>query len=425
MVKKQTEKQVPRKDNKGRVLKPGEVQRPDGRYQFTMRDPLTDERKTIYSWKLLLHDPMPAGKRPDKSLREKEKELQMKSFVNISLDGGGLTVKGLVDRYISTRVNVRPSTKAGYKTVQNWLDQDPFAKKRIDEIDTGIAKEWLISLQSKYGKSYSSVHSIRGVVKPAFDYAVEKKLLYQNPFKFELRDTLINDSIKREAVSQRDERRFLEFIRNDKHFSNYYDGILILFKTGLRLGELCGLTLQDVNLEEKLLYVNHQLQYNAGVGKNIRQTKTDAGVRELPMTDEVYEAFVRVVENRKKICSDERIDGYDGFLFLDHRKKVMVGYQWEKRFAHIIEKYNKLYKDELPKITPHMCRHTYCTRMAGTGISVYTLSKLMGHSSIEITMDVYAHADTEQARAELKRIKPKLDELNQSADKIISMPNLA
>ena len=77
------------------------------------------------------------------------------------------------------------------------------------------------------------------------------------------------------------------------------------------------------------------------------------------------------------------------------------------------------------KITPHMCRHTYCTRIAGTGISVYTLSKLMGHSSIEITMDVYAHADTEQARAELKRIKPKLDELNQSADKIISMPNLA
>ena len=82
-------------------------------------------------------------------------------------------------------------------------------------------------------------------------------------------------------------------------------------------------------------------------------------------------------------------------------------------------------KDELPKITPHMCRHTYCTRMAGTGISVYTLSKLMGHSSVEITMDVYAHADTENAKAELNRIKPKLDELNQSADKIISMPNLA
>ena len=193
----------------------------------------------------------------------------------------------------------------------------------------------------------------------------------------------------------------------------------------MRLGELCGLTLHDVNLEERLLYVNHQLQYNSGVGKNIRQTKTAAGIRELPMTDEVYEAFVRVVENRKKIKSDEVIDGYRSFLFLDERNKVMVGYQWEKRFAHIIEKYNKLYKDELPKITPHMCRHTYCTRMAGTGISVYTLSKLMGHSSVEITMDVYAHADTENAKAELNRIKPKLDELNQSADKIISMPNLA
>ena len=425
MVKKQKDKNGNRHDLKGRVLKPGEVQREDGRYMYTMRDPLTNKRKSVYSWKLLTHDPMPAGKRPDKSLREKEKELMQKSFVNISLDGGGLTVKQLVDRYVSTRVNVRPSTKAGYKTVQNWLAQDGFGKKRIDEVNTDMAKAWLISLQSKYKKSYSAIHSIRSVVKPAFDYAVQTDLLYKNPFKFELRDSLINDSIKREAVSHRDERRFLEFIRTDKHFSRYYDGILILFKTGLRLGELCGLTLHDVNLEERLLYVNHQLQYNSGIGKNIRQTKTVAGIRELPMTDEVYEAFVRVVENRKKIHSDERIDGYAGFLFLDERNKVMVGYQWEKRFAHIIEKYNKLYKDELPKITPHMCRHTYCTRMAGTGISVYTLSKLMGHSSIEITMDVYAHADTEQARAELKRIKPKLDELNQSADKIISMPNLA
>ena len=135
-----------------------------------------------------------------------------KSFVNISLDGGGLTVKQLVDRYVSTRVNVRPSTKAGYKTVQNWLAQDGFGKKRIDEVNTDMAKAWLISLQSKYKKSSSAIHSIRSVVKPAFDYAVQTDLLYKNPFKFELRDSLINDSIKREAVSHRDERRFLEFI---------------------------------------------------------------------------------------------------------------------------------------------------------------------------------------------------------------------
>lgn len=411
---KQSEKYVSRKDNKGRALKQGEVQREDGRYQFTMRDPLTNERKTVYSWRLLVHDPTPAGKRKDKSLREKEKELMQKSFINISLDGGGLSVRQLVDKYIATRYDVRPSTRAGYKTVQQWLAKDGFGSKRIDEINSDMAKEWLRDLQNKHGKSYSSIHSIRGVVKPAFDYAVEKELIVRNPFKFELRGILINDSIQREAVSPRDERRFLEFIRNDKHFSRYYDGILILFKTGMRLGELCGLTLDNIDINNKIISINHQLQYNAGVGKNIRETKTTSGLRDIPMTDEVYEAFVRVINNRQAIESDEVIDGYSGFLFLDERNKVMVGYQWEKKFHYIIEKYNKIYKDELPKITPHMCRHTYCTRMAGSGINVYTLSKLMGHSSIEITMDVYSHADTEQARAELARVKPELDKLNET-----------
>lgn len=103
----------------------------------------------------------------------------------------------------------------------------------------------------------------------------------------------------------------------------------------------------------------------------------------------------------------------------------MVGYQWEKKFQHIIEKYNKTYKDELPKITPHMCRHTYCTRMASSGINIQTLSYLMGHSSIEVTNDVYTHLDTDVARVELDRIKPELDKLNKQADKVVSMPRMA
>ena len=83
MKKKQDVKSETRRDDKERPLKPGEVQRPDGRYQYTMRDPLTNERKSVYSWKLLAHDPMPAGKRPDKSLREKEKELkEMENKIN-------------------------------------------------------------------------------------------------------------------------------------------------------------------------------------------------------------------------------------------------------------------------------------------------------------------------------------------------------
>lgn len=429
MAKKQNIDDGKRRDSKGRVLKPGEVQdKKTGRYIFSMTDPVTGKRKYIYSWKLEVHDPMPKGKKPDKSLREKIKELQVKDFINISLDGGGLTVAQLVDKYVATQRNVRPSTKAGYKTVQNWLKVDPFGKKNISKINVDIAKAWLISLQDEHGKGFSSIHSIRGVVKPAFDYAVQANYIFKNPFNFQLKGLLIDDSVKREAVSARDERRFLEFIRNDSHFKEYYDGILILFKTGIRLGELCGLTVHDIDLDNRVFSINHQLQYNAGVGKNVRAVKTDSGYRELPMSEEVYEAFKRVLERKEtsnEVYVDEDKKKYTDFIFLDERGKVMVGYQWEKRFAHIIEKYNKLYKDELPKITPHMCRHTYCSRVADSGISVSTLKYLMGHADIGTTINVYYHGNSKTSKEELDRIKPELDKIKAQADKVISMPNMA
>lgn len=122
------------------------------------------------------------------------------------------------------------------------------------------------------------------------------------------------------------------------------------------------------------------------------------------MSDEVYEAFKRVVVNRKAPVKEEIIDGFTGFLFLDDRGKATVGYYWEHKFKQIIEKHNKIYKDELPKITPHMCRHTYCTRLAGNGVSVITIKYLMGHSDIGTSMR-YTHTDKEDAEKELRRIE--------------------
>ena len=412
-----------RVDNKGRILKDNEMQRTDGRYMYGVTDPVTGKRKFLYSWKLEAHDKMPAGKKPDKSLREKIAELQVKQFIGVSVDGAGLTVRELVDRYINTKRNVRPSTINGYRTVQNWLAKDPFGNKRIDKINTDKAKQWLISLQTEHGKSFSSIHSIRGVVKPAFDYAVQADYIFKNPFKFELAGVLVDDSVKREAVSKADEKRFLEFIRSDPHFSRYYDGILILFKTGLRIGELCGLTLNDVDLDKREINVNHQLQYNSGAGKGIfygvgqndyeevkfrtgnkdaRDTKTKSGHRVLPMSDEVYEAFKHAIETRKAPDIEEVIGEYSGFIFLDDKGKAMVGYQWEKKFKYIIEKHNKIYKDELPKITPHMCRHTYCTRLASNHVSVQTIKYLMGHNDIQTSMR-YTHMDKEDVERDLRR----------------------
>lgn len=130
-----------------------------------------------------------------------------------------------------------------------------------------------------------------------------------------------------------------------------------------------------------------------------------AGVRVLPMTDEVQEAFRRVISNRKNPKIETMIDGYSGFLFLDDRGKPMKSYQWEKRFQRAVEKHNKIYKEELPRITPHIARHTYCTNMVKRQISVKTLQYLMGHADITTTLNVYTHLKMEDAKNELERLK--------------------
>lgn len=395
---------IKRKDNKGRILRENEQQRADGRYMYTYKDPTTGKKAYIYSWKLERNDKTPAGKKIDLSLREKEKLIEKDLREGISYKAGGLTVLELVERYISIKTKVRPTTRAGYKTVINVLREDAFGKKKISDIKTSEAKMWLIGLQDG-GRSYSSIHSIRGVVRPAFAMAVEDDLIRKNPFDFELAKVLINDSVKRDALTPKQERDFLKFIKEDEHFSQFYDGMFILFKTGLRISELCGLTIRDIDLQERTINVYKQLQYTGGKKAYIEQTKTDAGTRVLPMSDEVYEAFKRVISGRKKPRVEQMIDGVSGFLFLDKKGKPMVAYHWEKKFQHSVEKYNKIYKVELPKITPHVCRHTYCTNMAKSGISVKTLQYLMGHSDISVTMNVYTHLKLVDAQDELEKLK--------------------
>ena len=96
---------------------------------------------------------------------------------------------------------------------------------------------------------------------------------------------------------------------------------------------------------------------------------------------------------------------YSGFLFLDKNGKPRVALHWEKYFQLSVEKYNSIYRVRLPKITPHVCRHTYCSNMAKSGMNPKTLQYLMGHSDISVTMNVYTHISFDDAEEELKRME--------------------
>lgn len=399
---------VKRRDKKNRVLRNGESQRADGRYAYKYIDS-NGKPQFVYSWRLENTDKIPQGKRDDLCLRDKEKLIQKDKDDQIVPNGGEMTVLELVKKYVNQKTGVRHNTEANYNFVINVIKKESFGSKRIDKVKLSDAKEWLIKMQRKDGRGYSSIHTIRGVVRPAFQMAVDDDLLRKNPFEFQLATVVVNDSVTREAITRKQERQFLDFVKNDKHFEKYYDGIYILFKTGLRISEFVGLTIDDIEFDKDRIKMDHQLQRKRNMEYIIGDTKTPSGIRYVPMMDGVKECFRRIIENRKKpkiepSVADANGKLYCGFLFLDKNNMPMVALHWEKYFQHIREKYNSIYKVQMPKVTPHVCRHTFCSNMAKSGMNPKTLQYIMGHSDIGVTLNTYTHVGFEDAQAEMKKV---------------------
>lgn len=196
----------------------------------------------------------------------------------------------------------------------------------------------------------------------------------------------------------------MEFVKNDKHFSRYYDGFYILFNTGLRISEFCGLTDSDLDFGVKRIRVDKQLMRVARIGYHIESPKTECGVRFAPMSRGVEKCFGKMLAVRSEALRDFSIAGVSGFLSFDKNGRPRVALHWEKYLHFAVEKFNHLYKEELPRITPHVCRHTFCSRMASNGMSPARLKYVMGHSDISVTYNVYAHLDFDDTKAEMLSI---------------------
>lgn len=141
------------------------------------------------------------------------------------------------------------------------------------------------------------------------------------------------------------------------------------------------------------------------LGVIIETTKTDAGTRVLPITEDVAQMFQAIIEDRNAPKVEKSIDGYSGFLFCDDNGMPLVAMHWQHCFNHMVGRYNDIYRVQMPNITPHVCRHTYCSNMAKSGMNPKTLQYLMGHSDISVTMNVYTHIGFDDAEEELKRME--------------------
>ena len=377
-----------RRDNKGRILRTGESQRKNGMYEFRYTD-ANKTRRAIYDMDLV-------------RFRKKEDEIKVMQHDGIDYAGGAITVIQLLERYIRIKRGVRYNTTTGYMFVMSVIQKEAFGQRIIRDIKISDAKEWFIKLFED-GYSYSTIASIRGVIKPAFQMAYNDDIIRRNPFEFRL-DVIPNNTQKRVALTRRQQEQFLEFVKNDEHFCRYLDEIKILLGTGMRISEFCGLTISNLDFDRRRIRVDHQLVRSREGKRYIEKTKTECGCRYIPMSDEVYECFLNILSKRKKQKKEIMIDGYAGFILLDKNGNPKVAMHIQKVVQRLCEKYNEENIIPLPRITPHVFRHTFCTNMADAGMDLKSLQYLMGHSDASVTLNVYTHNSYEKAEESMAQI---------------------
>ena len=391
-----------RRDNRRRILRTGESQNKEERYVYKYINSL-GEQKFIYSWKLVPTDRVPKGKRDDISLREKIAEVQRDLSDGIDTAGKKMTVCQLYEKKNNLRKNIRRNTVKGRQQFMNVLKKDPFGSMSIDSVKQSDAKEWAIRM-SENGIAYNSIKNYMRSLRASFYMAIQDDYVRKNPFDFVLSDILDDTRKEKTALSLEQEEALLTFAKSDRTYKKYYDELVILLETGLRISEFCGLDLNvAVDMKNKSILVEHQLLKDTETGYYIEKPKTKSGIREIPMTDKAYDAFQRLIKSRKK-TEPIVIDGYSNFLMLNGKGLPQVASSYNMVLKGLVKKYNKTHDDELPEISPHSLRHTFCTKMANKGMTPNTLQYIMGHSDISMTLNYYAHGSFGSAKAEMERI---------------------
>ena len=377
-----------RKDKKGRVLKDGESQRSDGSYQFRYYD-IHHKRRYVYAKTL-------------DALRRKEEDVRRDLDDGIDYSAGEVTVSELVDRYMNMKRKIKTNSSRAYSSAVSRIKASKFGQKQIRSVKTSDAKAWFVELHDD-GLKQNTITVLHSVLRPAFEMAVEDDILRKNPFKFKLSDLIPDDSQERIPLTKEQQEKYLTFIK-DYGNDNYYDDIVILLGTGLRVSELYGLTKTDVDLKNRCLYVRRQLCRTAERPYFVTTPKTNSGVRRVPMSEPVYQAFLHAIQARPHPRIEMIIDGCSGFIFLDKDEKPKVAMHLQNYMRCMQKKFEKLYGSCIPHVTPHVLRHAFCTNLQQAGIDVKSLQYLMGHSNVSVTLDVYTHTDSDFAEQAFREV---------------------
>ena len=412
-----------RRDSKGRVLRTGEVQRPDGQYMYRYSD-IDGQRQTIYSWKLVETDKVPNGKKDGPALRTMIQQIEKDLKDGIRLvESKEITLNDLFEKFLETRTDLVENTRCNYICLYNTHVRNNIGKRTIDTIKYSDIQKFYLNLGTEDNLRISSIRAINSIVSQILNTATKDDLIRRNPADGAMKEVArkLDDNTKnRNALTIEQQKRFLEYVIHSNKFKRYANLFIVMLGTGMRIGEILGLRWCDIDLKKGLIHVTHSLSYkdteHGGYHYHVNQTKTKAGVRTIPMFDDVKTAFQK--EKRKKKDPQWEpfvVDGYHDFIFLNQNGKVYTPSSVFDKIQAIVADYNM---DEaaaanrenrepclIPQISAHILRHTFCTRMCESDANLKVIQDVMGHKSIRTTMNVYNEATSEEKAKNFRNLE--------------------
>ena len=380
-----------RKDNKGRVLKTGESQRKDLTYMYRYTDN-SGSRKYVYAKTL-------------SDLRKKEKEIDKN--IQLGIYNTNFTLNQLFERYLEQNTNIKERTKHKYEIEYNrWVRDTWIGRKKIKDIVKSDIVLFYKEL-SKKGFSNGTIKCIHKYINGAINMAFEDDLIRRNyaascidPYK---------GQNKKIALTKNETKNLLETAEQMEMGKNYLLLIKLMLLTGLRVGEATGLTWNDVDLKRRVINVNHQFiqgDKNSRTAYHIDVPKTSSGIREVPISDDLYVLLKELKETTyfDSMKFGTNVDGYSGFVVHTRTGLPILTARINEYLKIVVKTYNDSHDDQLPNVTCHICRHTFCTRLAELNINPNALQKIMGHSSYRTTADVYISTECEFVNEEFFKV---------------------
>ena len=304
-----------------------------------------------------------------------------------------MSVSECIDVWLKNEHNyIKESTYSLYLTIiENHL-KTYFKRRRMNTISNKDFQSFVLDklnfgrLDGKGGLSKKTVKDMTVVLKSVLTFAMKHKIIDKTEFEFKIPRK--EKTRKVEVFNFEERKKICKYIKNN--LCDQTLGILICICTGLRIGEICALKWEDVNLRTEVISVNHTIQriYINTARKSkiiISSPKTESSKRKIPIAAELMPLLQQFKSN-------------SNFYVISGKKRYIEPRTYRKFFKKML---NIL---KISKLKFHSLRHTFATQAIENGIDYKTVSEILGHASVGITLNLYVHPDLEYKKECLNKI---------------------